>query len=126
MSLEIGFGSRNLRRLSSAGIAYHSVFGDRRAVVKPAGISLPQLNLQTQIKSVSMKPRSFFFSFFFSYAIIRHKRCLFFDHDKSMLEHLLLQPVTLSTCNFSLPAAACPHRAASMRSTACIHHTDRD
>lgn len=43
MSVEIGFGSRNLRTLSSAGIAHHSVFGDRRAVAN--FFTVPQLNL---------------------------------------------------------------------------------
>lgn len=31
--------------LSSAGITHHAVFGDRRAALKPAGISSPQMNL---------------------------------------------------------------------------------
>lgn len=41
-------------------IQYNSVFGERRVVVKPVGISSPQLNLSDSNQSAYMKPWPFF------------------------------------------------------------------
>lgn len=97
--------------LSSAGIAFSLAFGDRRAVAKLARISTPQLNLIDLNNS----------AFLFTYAI------LICQEQRSMLPLLLLQLSTLSTCRFSLPAAARPHGAASVRAPlpASIRQTER-
>lgn len=102
-------------------IQYQSVFSG--GTVKPTRIFSCQLSLMQMKASV----RSL--CFFCQTAFTHHKHSPLFEQQTVRLwAALLLQLMTLSTCNFSPTAAAHPHGAASMRNPppASIRQTDRE